>query len=347
MNGDSWDDVIFFKGLDNPQLAGGLMAKLKEYVGKEPKVAHINYRKFVDRELDDVFADHERIRNKTVVFFECLKDENTMLRFLQLCWAAKRQYGVKYIVAVISFFHYRRQDRPEKNEEIQRNLWLVEMLKNSGVDQVIVTTPHSAQTEENCREYGISFRAVDPSEAFASVLRPLLPEKGDGKKAVVYAPDAGSIPRAIALAKFLGIGVLFNLKHRAFDNETTMVDADAKTIQSIIAKYDFIDLQYATPELIKDVYVIMVEDEVDTGGTSNRQGIVLRQYGAVAVFLCVTHAVFSDGWKRKLLSHNPFTKIIMCNTIPRSAEQRTGGLIHDVQMAGLIASAIYRVLQKL
>jgi ribose-phosphate pyrophosphokinase len=341
-----WDNTIFFKGLDNPDLADALMAKLKEYIGSRPPVAHINYRKFVDGELDDVFADHKHLEGKTIVFFECLKNESTMLRLLQLCWSAKNQYGVHRIIIVASFFHYRRQDRPEKVDEIQRNRWFVEMLKHNGVDQLIVATPHSTQTEYNCSNNDILFRAADPSEAFASVLRPLLPEGEDCKRTVVYAPDEGSIPRAIALAKFLGIDVLFNLKNRDFSNESRMIDADKMQIGEVVAKYDYSGLYYATEDRIKDAYVIMVEDEVDTGGTANRQGQMLREYGAYAIFFCVTHAVCSDGWKRKLLANNPFTKIIMCDTINRSAEQRTGGMVHDVSIAGLLASAVFRVLQK-
>lgn len=68
MKNADWSDVIFFKGLDNPQLADGLMAKLKEHAGCQPQVAHINYRRFSDGEVDDVFADYDNIEGKTIVF---------------------------------------------------------------------------------------------------------------------------------------------------------------------------------------------------------------------------------------------------------------------------------------
>lgn len=144
------------------------------------------------------------------------------------CAGLQKQYKAKYIIAAISFYHYRRQDRPEKKGEIQRNLWFAEMLKANSVDSVIVATPHSDQTQKNCEVNGLQFRAVDQSEAFASVLRPLIPEVSDTEEGRVYSPDEGSIPRAIALAKFLGIGVLFNLKDRAFNNETAMAKMDKK-----------------------------------------------------------------------------------------------------------------------
>jgi ribose-phosphate pyrophosphokinase len=343
---DQWQNVIFYKGFDNPTLADGLMAKLKEYAGKEPCVEHINYRTFVDGEIDDIFADRERIAGKTIVFFECLKNERTMLRFLQLCWAAKYQYGARHIIAAISFLHYRRQDRPEKTDEIHRNRWLIEMMKHNGVDHLIVVTPHSQQTERNCADVGIAFRAVDPSEAFASILRPLLPENCDKEKAKIYAPDEGSIPRAIALAKHLGVGVIFNLKHRGINNKTEMIDADRAMIDAIKKKYADHDIVYATPECVKDVHVVMIEDEADTGGTANTQASTLMGYGARVVLACFTHPVCSDGWKRKLFAQDPFAKIIMCDTITRGTEQRTGGMVHDISMAGLLASSVYRVLRK-
>ena len=346
MQKGEWDNIIFFKGLGNPDLAQGFMDKMREYTGRDLNVRHINYHKFVDGELDDLFANGTEISGKTVVFFECLKEENIMLRFLQLCWAAKGR-GAKRIVAVISFLHYRRQDRPEKQEEIHRNLWLIEMMKKCGVDDLIVTTPHSDRTRLNCESVGINFRAVDPSEAFASVLRPLLPEENESDKTVVYAPDEGSIPRACVLAKHLGATVQFSLKHRGFDNETAMVDADQDMINAIVAKYQKHDISHATPVTLKGMYVVMVEDEVDTAGTATKQGRMVMAVGIKASYFCFTHPVFSDGWKRKLLPDDgtPFGKILATNTIPRGPEKRTGGQIHDVNMAGLIASAVFRLLR--
>ncbi len=67
--------------------------------------------------------------------------------------------------------------------------------------------------------------------------------------------------------------------------------------------------------------------------------------GAVAVYAALTHPVCSDGWKRKVFYRNPFTKIIMGNTIPRDTEKRTGGRVHDVSLTGPMASKIVQVLQ--
>jgi ribose-phosphate pyrophosphokinase len=341
------EKVLFFKGLGNSKLAVEIMDELKEYLGHMPRFSHANYGRWGDGELEDSFPEYLKIKGKTVVFFECLKDESVMLRFLQLCWAAKHQYGAEQIVAVLSFMHYRRQEREDYMHEIWRNKWLVQQMKFSGISHVILATPHSKQTGINFQENGIIFKATDLSDLFANRLRPLLPESDKGKKVKVYTPDEGSISRAIELAKRLGIGVLFGLKNRGFNNEVEIIEVDQKKIKEIKDQFNFFpDLEYAIPNLVKDTIMVIAEDEIDTGGTAHRQAKQLRKYGAEKIYMVFTHAVCTDPWRRKLFDvDSPFSQVIVCNTIPRGEEKRTGGKMHDVSVAAPLASELLRVLQ--
>lgn len=343
------EKMLFFKGLGNSPLALEILDELKEYLGHRPKVGHVNYSRWADGEVEDRFSQFADLEGKTLVFFECLKDESIMLRFLQLCWAAKHQYAAERIIAVLSFMHYRRQDREEYIHEIRRNRWLAQQMRISGVDHVILATPHSEQTASNFQQEGINFRSVDPSELFASRLSPLLPDRSKGKKIFVYAPDEGSVSRAINLARRLGVGVLFSLKSRGFDNETKIVEADQERIEALKkAHADFPALEYARPELINGAIVIMAEDEIDTGGTAHKQAVQLKRSGVEKIYMVFTHAVCTDPWQRKLFgTENPFSQVIVCNTIPRGEEKRTGGKIHDVSIANLMAAELLRVLQSI
>ena len=345
--GKRWSDVIIFTGLDNDSLAEGMCLKLREYLGEDPQKGHIRFGKFDDIEIKDSFPDFEDIRGKTVVFFECMKSLETTVRLLQLCWAAKYHYGAKHIIIATSFLHYRRQDHPEKIHEIHRNRWLIEEMKHNGVDHLIVATPHSDQTRKNCEEVGIVFREVDFTEAFASVCKPLLPEKGENKKANLFSPDEGSIERAIVFARLLDVDVLFRIKDRGHNNEVALVEADQEMIDQIIAKHDYDRLYYATPDRIKDAIMIMIDDEVTTGSTANKQAKSLLQWGASMIMLFVTHPVCSNQWMEKLMDGEPFGKICFTNTIFRGKEHRTGGKVHDVSAAGLMASSVFRVLRQL
>lgn len=345
--GAQWGEVIFFTGADNDTLADGICVKLREYLGEDPQQGHVSYGDYDDGESKDSFPDYEDLQGKTVVFFECLKSLETTMRLLQLCWAAKNQYGAKYVIVVASFLHYRRQDHPEKIHEIHRNKWLMEMMKASGVDHLVVATPHSDQNRINCENAGMAFQEVDFTEAFASVCKPLLPDKNDNRRAVLFAPDEGSIERAINFAKFLDVDVLFRVKIRGDNNDVSIAEIDQDQINAIIAQYGYHRLYYATPELVKDTIVIMIDDEVTTGTTANKQAKFLLKWGALSIMLFVTHPVCSNQWKEKLMDGSPFGKVCFLNTIYRGKKQRTGGRVHDVSAAGLMASGLFRVLRKL
>jgi len=341
--------VLFFRGTGNSGLSEKVMDVLNESTGPdvELRFSHISYGHFADRELDDKFPKFEELRGKTLVMFECFKEEINMLRFLQLCWAAKNQYGAARIIAVVSFMCYRRQERIEKIKEINRNAWLAKELPSNGVDYVITVTPHAEQTGKNCKENGLKFRCADMSEIFASRLKGLLPEFDKGQ-AKAYSPDVGSILRAIEVAKRLGIGVLFNFKHRGFDNQAEMVEADQKQIDEIKQLYSwFPDLEYATAERINGITAVMVEDEIDTGSTAYKRAILLRQYGCKEIYLAVTHPVCSDPWKRQLFGEeSPFSQVIVGDTIPRGDEKRTGGKMNDVSVADAVATQILWTFQE-
>jgi phosphoribosylpyrophosphate synthetase len=344
------EGVLFFKGLGNSLLATETMDVLKEYLGHRPFVSHVNYGRFGDGELDDSFSDYAAIKGKNIVFFECLKDESVMLRFLQLCWAAKHQYGAARIIAVLSFMHYRRQDREEHIHEIWRNKWLAKQMAFSGVSHVILATPHSEQTGLNFEQEGVVFRAVDLSDLFASRLRPLLhPKLKSGKKVWIYAPDEGSIIRAIGLARRLELKVLFSLKNRGFNNQIELAEMDLQKIEGIKEQFSFFsDLEYATAELVDESVIVMVEDELDSGTTAHKQAEQLRRYGAEEIHMVFTHAVCTDPWRRRLFDvNNPFSQVIVCNTVPRGEEKRTGGKVHDVFIANSMASELLPILQGL
>jgi phosphoribosylpyrophosphate synthetase len=345
---ESDDGVIFFAGLDVDHLKDEIFGELKEYLGGYPTVGHISYGKYSDSEFKDAFPDYEDIRGKTIVFIECLKSSETTMRLLQHCWAAKTQYGAKRIIVVATFLHYRRQDHPEKLHEIHRNKWLIHQMKTNGVDELIVATPHSKQTQVNCLDEGIVFREVNFAQAFALACDPLLPEDGKRKRVKLLAPDEGSIARAIELARFLDVDVLFNIKKRGTNNQIVIPDnVDEAKIREIIALHNYDRLYFLKPELIEGAIVIMFDDEVTTGSTANKQGKLCKMHGSTKVMFFATHPVCSNEWKEILMDEMPFHVLGFTETIFRGKENRTNGKVLDVPTTGPIVAVILRALRNL
>jgi ribose-phosphate pyrophosphokinase len=342
------DNVLFFTGMGNEDLGDSMMVRLREYAGqRKVHLGPIRFHPFTDGESDDAYPEWENIAGKTVVFFECLKDAHTTFRYLQLCYALKHQYGAKHLIAVVSFLHFRRQDNEDNMGEIRRLEWMIRELKHNGVDELILPTPHSGAIARYCEKYDIKFWAIDVSEIFVGPLKTYIFELKDSRTRVkLYAPDEGSILRAIALARLLNVGVLFNLKNRGFSNDPEIIEAVQEEIDRIKRQYPDVELEYATPELVKDAIIIEVEDELDTARTLNGQALRLKDNGAREIFACITHPVCSPGWLRKFLYKHPFSGVIMCDTIHRTKENKTGGRMYDVSVADLLASEVFKALQK-
>jgi len=104
---------------------------------------------------------------------------------------------------------------------------------------MIVATPHSMAMAKYCEEYGLKFRSIDPSAIFASNVLNLI-SRTDLSLVVSYAPDLGSIPRAISLASILNCPVYFNLKNREINGRTNIVDESQKEIEKplLTPKYE-------------------------------------------------------------------------------------------------------------
>lgn len=356
------EEVIFLSGQGNHQLGAKILSELSELFGQRCLFNHINFNKHSEGEFDNRIVNFEKINGKIVVLYQSMYELELLYEAMEFIRACKNQYGAKYVIGVFPFLWNRRQDsvmeetekerwlrKVAKPDEIQRLNQTVYFLKCAGLDEMIVATPHSSAMKKACIEYGIKFYEIDPSPIFANKAQTFYPEEQDS--IYTYAPDAGSIPRAINLARILNRPVLFNLKNRAINSITSILNETKEEMEKLTKEfreyYKYKLIHYITPENVMDKIIIMVEDEVASGGTSNNTGQLLKKLGAKSVLLFATHPVLTWGWRNKLFINNPFTKIIMTDTIPRGYEKRTGGKVTDISLDSLFASSLFKVLNTL
>jgi len=356
------NDVVFLSGNGNHALGADILVHLSELFGKRCVFEHINYNKWPELELDNRIPSYAKMKNKVVVIYQSLFRSDLVEEAEDLIWACKHQYGAQYIIGIFPFMWNRRQDpkmfakegdlgkKIAKPDEIQRLRMTISKLAFCGVDEMLVATPHSNMMSEYCKEYGVVFNEINPSPLFAKTMDTFV--RDDEKNLVkVYSPDLGSIQRAIELGSLLKCPVLFNEKNRAINSETTIIESEAEEIKNLVMKlreaYNFPEIHYATSEMVKDQIVAMIEDEVASGGTANGTGRRLADFGVKSSYLLATHPVLTLSWRNKLFFNDPFTKVIMANSIPRNYEKRTGGKIFDISLGSLFASDLFRALNRL
>ncbi|MFA5131114.1 MAG: ribose-phosphate diphosphokinase [Patescibacteria group bacterium] len=338
--------VVYYCGRGNHRLSSRILKNYGEYLGKECFFSHIDFEEFPDEEPDVKLPKWSEIKGSTVVFFQSIYKKEYLEELMELVWAMKKQYGAKHVIVVLLFMRFRRQDHEEKMEEICRLKMVIDRLKHDGVDEIITVSPHSPKMREFCTEVGIKMHEVDPSPLFASTVKTYLADKP-----TIYAPDAGSVPRAVKLAKLLDCQVVMSLKERGLDNEAMIKAEDRDEIEIILRKlrlqYEYRDIYYADSDHVKGQSIVMTEDEVTTGSTANKTGQRIKKIGAKYLILLAMHAVLVRSWRRKLFDKRPFDKVIMGDTIPRDYEKMTGGLIHDISVAELMAQALYKVVHQI
>ena len=94
---------------------------------------------------------------------------------------------------------------------------------------------------------------------------------------------------------------------------------------------------------VKDRDVIIVDDEVDTGGSIAQAVTVAKQNGARDVYLAFVHAILSRNGAERLASL-PIKQIITTDTVPLSPEKKKAleGRITVLSVASLLGEVIRR-----
>jgi len=99
-------------------------------------------------------------------------------------------------------------------------------------------------------------------------------------------------------------------------------------------------------EIIGDVSgktCVMVDDMIDTGGSTVSGAHALMERGATRVFSCCTHPILSDAAVEKI-EESPITELVITDTIPlEERKQKRSSKISVISVAPLLASAISRI----
>ncbi len=343
-------EFVLISGTGNHALARGIIDMVNVLTPdgrKDLSFSHLDYDEFPDGEPDFRVQDYENVEGKHVLIFNSCHNREMLEEFRTLVWAVKHQYGAASVTAILPFMRYRRQDHAEKMHEINRNRMLIHGLASAGVARLIVCDIHSQVTLENCKEFGIKAWNVDTSSVFATELMPLAEKaREEGREFYVHAPDIGSIPRAVTLAKILGAKVSANPKERLPNGETRIIE-DPAELEAIQKQYD-VEIVFADKNLV-GAEVCIREDEVASAGTATKSGQKLLRLGAYKVHFCATHPVCTPGWKRQMFTSNPFELIMFGNTIERHNRYKytTGGIVQRMDVSKVIAHQLFEVMKKI
>jgi ribose-phosphate pyrophosphokinase len=255
---------------------------------------------------------HESVRGQDVFLIQTTSSPvNYNIMELLIFIDALKRASPDRITAVIPYLAYARSDKKDQPRVPITARLMADMITVAGADRYITLDLHADQIQ------GFFSIPGDVLTAFC-ILADYFREK-ELKDAVVVATDLGFAKKARNMAAELDIPLALIEKRRS------TLDTEALTLVGDVREQD----------------VIIVDDELDTGGSISSAVELVRQHGARDIYVCFAHAVFSPPAVERLRKL-PIKEIVTTNSIPIPPEKRLPNL-KILSVADLLGEVIARV----
>jgi ribose-phosphate pyrophosphokinase len=293
-----------FSGTGCPALA----QEISEYLG-----VPLSGRDIVQFPNENIFVRlHESVRGQDVFLIQTTSSPvNHNLMELLIFLDTLKRASPDRVTAVIPYLAYGRSDKKDQPRVPITARLVADMISIAGADRYITLDLHADQIQ------GFFSIPGDTMTAF-SILSDYLREK-QLEEAVVVAADLGFAKKARNLAVELRLPLALVEKRRV------AADTEALTLVGEVEGHD----------------IIIVDDEVDTGGSMASAVQIVREHGAQDIYLCFAHAVLSPPAIDRLRGL-PVKEIVTTNSIPIPPEKQLPNLT-GLSVASLLGEVILHV----
>ena len=193
------------------------------------------------------------------------------------------------ITAVVPYMCYSRSDKKDQPRVPITARLVADMIEAAGADRYVTIDLHAGQIQ------GFFSIPGDVLTAFHVVSDYFLTRRADMRDPVIVTADLGFAKKGRNFAARLSATMAFIEKRRTGND----ANAEAMTVIGDVRGKD----------------VIIVDDEVDTGGSVAQAVDIVRDHGARNIYLSFVHPVLSDPATERLKALD-LKEIVTTNTIP-------------------------------
>jgi ribose-phosphate pyrophosphokinase len=258
---------------------------------------------------------NENVRGADVFVLQptCNPINKNIMELLLMVDALKRA-SARRITAVIPYYGYARQDRKAQPRVPISAKLVADLITAAGTSRILTMDLHTAQIQ------GFFNIPVDNLYA-APVLLDYVRSKYNLKDLVIVSPDAGGVERARAFAEKLLCSIAIIDKRREAMN--------VSEVMNVIGDVENMD-------------TLILDDMIDTGGTTTHAAGALKDKGARRVVAACTHAVLSGSAIEKV-NNSAIEELIVTNTIPFDSKKEQCRKLTVLNVAPLLGEAIKRI----
>jgi ribose-phosphate pyrophosphokinase len=301
-----FDELKVFSGNAHPQLAQKICDYLGIPLGKMEVFEFSNENIFV-RVLENV-----RQRDVFIVQPICSPVNKNLVELLIMIDAMKRASAGR-ITAVIPYYGYSRTDKKDQPRVPITARLVADLITVAGASRVLTVDLHAGQIQ------GFFNIPVDELTALYILSDYFIEKELDD--VVVVATDVGITKRARDLAERLNVPLAIIEKRRAGnidESETLTVIGD-----------------------VEGMCALLVDDEVDTGGSVSNAASTLKEHGSTEIYACCTHPILSGSGVQRIAS-SLIKELVVTDTVPVPVEKKIDK-ITVLSMSAIIGEAIHRI----
>ena len=309
-----YGDIKLYAGSASPNLAQKIAAYLEQPLSPREIIQFPNENIFV--KLNSSVRGHDVyvIQSISSPVHYNLMELLIMLQTVRLDSAAR-------ITAVVPYLCYGRSDKKDQPRVPITARLVADMIEIAGADRYMTFDPHAGQIQGFFSIPGDVLTATHMvTDHIKENLRPEM------RDPVVVATDLGFAKKGRNYALDLDVPIAF-IEKRRLGNDAT---AEALTLIGEVQGHD----------------VLIVDDEVDTGGSVAEAVEVVKKNGARDVYLAFIHPIFSKSAAQRL-ADLPIKHIITTDTvpIPNTKMKPLEGRITVLSIASLLGEVIRRAHQ--
>lgn len=278
-----YGDIKLYAGTGSPELADKISKYLDSPLREREVIEFPNENLFIKLNSSVRGQDVYVIQTTSTPVHRNLMELLIMIQTLRLDSAAR-------ITAVVPYLCYGRSDKKDQPRVPITARLVADMLEVAGADRYMTLDPHAGQVQGF---FSIPGDVLTASSLLTDYINTNI--RSQLADPVVVAVDLGFAKKGRNYAADLNTPIAFIEKRR------TGNDANAEAL-TLIGD-------------VNDRDVIIVDDEVDTGGSIAQAVDIVRKAGARDVYLSFIHAILSSEGAERLASL-PIKHIITTDTVP-------------------------------
>ena len=305
-----YGDVKLYAGTACPELAQKISAYLDLPLCERDIITFPNENIFVKLHSSVRGQDCYVIQTTSAPVHRNLMELLILLQTLRLDSAAR-------VTAVVPYLCYARSDKKDQPRVPITARLVTDMIEAAGADRYITMDLHAGQIQ------GFFNIPGDVVSAFHILIDYIKSIQSTMYSPVVVAADLGFAKKARNYAAAMHVPIAFIEKRRAAND----AKAEALTLIGDVANHD----------------VVLVDDEVDTGGSMAQAINLVKDCGARDVYVSFVHPILSAQAASRLGSL-PVKQLITTDTVPLTPEKRAllGDKAKVLSVSGLIGEVILR-----